>query len=338
MDLKERIEILGKLGDQLLAGDEYLDAVIHRTFYNNKWFTKDFQQRRVKAIAQELLNREKLTNWVNQSSISEEETFKKVALIPNSSLPLSLIREVISVFATGHLSLIKLHKDDMFLYPCLLKFLKEINTKTESHFKIVQNLNDYDAVIAEIDNKTENTFQTYFGKKPHLFQQKKNSIAILDGTETNADLLKLGDDILMYFGRTSKSVSKLYLPKGYDLKHLLEILHEFKDLVLNNKYKNNFDYNFSLYSLNRIPFNINGCVILVENEAISSRIGTVHFEYYEDLNSIKKKIQENSNSIQNIVGKQIDFPMNIKDFGKSNRPELNDLQQFAELLKLNLKR
>ena len=37
------------------------------------------------------------------------------------------------------------------------------------------------------------------------------------------------------------NVSKLYVPKGYDFQGLMEALHEFRKIVLHDKYKNNFD-------------------------------------------------------------------------------------------------
>ena len=333
MDLKERIEVLGKLGDRLLAGDEYLDAVIHRTNFNNKWFSKENQQRRIKAIAENFLNREKLESWVKDYEISETVEKQKIALIPADYEPLSLIYDIISVFVSGNISLVKLSKEELYLFPCLIKFLKEINPKTEEYFQAILKLDGFDGVIAEIDDKSEKTFSTYFGKKPHLFRKKKNSIAILDGSESDAELLKLGNDIFMHFGRTSKNVSKIYLPHGYYLKHLLEVLHEFKSLVLNNKYKNNFDYNFSLYALNQIPFNINGCIILVEKKDINSRVGALNYEFYKDLNEVKVDIEKNKGEIENIVGKEGILPYKITPFGKSNLPDFSDFHGENDALK-----
>ena len=40
MTLSERITALSRLGEHLLQPDDYLDAVIHRTEFNNPWFTR----------------------------------------------------------------------------------------------------------------------------------------------------------------------------------------------------------------------------------------------------------------------------------------------------------
>ncbi len=41
MTLERRIAILHKLGEELIAGDEFLDALIKRTFINNQWLTEE---------------------------------------------------------------------------------------------------------------------------------------------------------------------------------------------------------------------------------------------------------------------------------------------------------
>ena len=213
-------------------------------------------------------------------------------MIPQGNIPLSGFHDLVSIFIAGHKTLIKQAEADRFLFPCLLKFLKEINPKTEVFFEVVNKLERFDAVIAELDNKsTTIPFEKYFGKYPNIIRKKRNSLAVLSGNESEEDLLKLGEDIFQNFGIGSRNVSKVYIPKGYDLKHFLEVLHNFKYLVLNNKYKNNFDYNFSLYSLNRVPFNINGCVILLEAKELKSRIGSLHYEFYDDVKAVEKDLE-----------------------------------------------
>jgi len=333
MDLNARIDVLDKLGKRLLFGDEYLDAVIHQTEFNNKWFSKENQQKAVKAFATNFLNKEKLQKWVEDYSISEPKSYKKIALIPQGNIPLSGFHDLVSIFISGHKTLIKLAETDRFLFPCMIKFLKEIEPKTEVFFKIANKLEGFDAVIAELDNKSMAIpFEKYFGKYPNIIRKKRNSVAVLSGNESKEDLLKLGEDIFQNFGIGSRNVSKVYLPKDYDLKHLLEVLHNFKYLVLNNKYKNNFDYNFSLYSLNRVPFNINGCVIILEAKEIKSRIGSLHYETYEDLKTVEKDLEEQKENIQNIVSSHNLLKSKTVPFGKANWPELDDYDDKKDSL------
>ena len=334
MTLKERIEVLEKLGKRLAGGDEYLDAVIHRTSYNNPWFTKENQHRRIKTIAEQFLQKEKLEAWISDYKISDQPTGKTVALIPSDNLPLADFRDVLSAFIAGHKSIIKLAEKDQYLLPCLFKFLKEIDERTENFLEISNRFEKFDAVITNIGNKSGQSLETYFGKFPNILRKTRSSVAVLSGEESDADLLKLGDDIFSFFGLSPRNVSKIYFPKGYEIKHFLEVTHEFKELVLNNKYKNNFDYNFAALTLDKTAFHINGCMILVEKPAIRSRTSVAHFEFYEDKSAVEKELSEKADEVQNIVAEDGFLNLKTIPFGKASSPELSDYLAHADTLEL----
>lgn len=334
MTLKERIEVLEKLGKRLADGDEYLDAVIHRTFYNNPWFTKENQHRRVKTIAANLLEKEKLEAWISDYKISDQPTGKTVALMLSDSIPLADFKDVLSGFIAGHRVIIKLAENDQYLLPCLLKFLKEIDERIEKFIEISNRFGKFEAVIASIGNTSGDTLHDYFGKFPNILRKTRSSVAILTGKESDADLLKLGDDIFSFYGLSPRNVSKIYFPKGYELKRFLEVTHEFKELVLNNKYKNNFDYNFAAFSLDKTSFHINGCMILVEKKEIRSRTSVVHYEFYEDKTELEAAISEKTEEIQNVVAANGFLNLKTISFGKASDAELGDYLDKADTLEL----
>ncbi|MFM8488049.1 MAG: acyl-CoA reductase, partial [Bacteroidota bacterium] len=123
-------------------------------------------------------------------------------------------------------------------------------------------LTGFDAVIATGSNNTSRYFEQYFGKYPHIIRRNRNGVAVLTGMETREELHALGKDIFMYFGLGCRNVSKLYVPHGYQFDNLLEVLHDYNRLIHHNKYKNNFDYNITLYVLNNMPYLNNGCLML----------------------------------------------------------------------------
>ncbi|MEN0002784.1 MAG: acyl-CoA reductase, partial [Bacteroidota bacterium] len=63
LSLSERIDLLVRLGEHLGEKDEYLEALMHRTHYNNKWFTIANQQQAVRAIADAFLATAKIEQW-----------------------------------------------------------------------------------------------------------------------------------------------------------------------------------------------------------------------------------------------------------------------------------
>ena len=53
----------------------------------------------------------------------------------------------------------------------------------------------------------------------------------MDGSESKEDLEGLGRDILQYYGLGCRNVSKLFLPKGYDLNLIFGGLYPHRDVI-----------------------------------------------------------------------------------------------------------
>lgn len=332
MTLQERIGVLEKLGDYLLSDDDYLKAVMHRTQYNNAWLTVENCQKAAKAIAQQYLRKEALVKWTENYPIKEEIVPKRVGIVMAGNIPLVGFHDLLSVFISGNISLIKLSEKDKFLIPHLIKKMGEWSMDTQSYFEIQEKLADFDAIIATGSNNAARYFEEYFGKYPNIIRKNRNAIAVLDGSESIADLYALGNDIFEYFGLGCRNVSKIYVPRAYNFESLLEALHEYRNIILNNKYKNNFDYNYAMYMLNKVDYKANGCIILLENQAITSRIASLHYEFYDNLDNLVNEIKQRSTEIQCIVSKMELGELAILPFGKAQKPTLTDYADGVDTL------
>ena len=332
MNLHERIELLSKLGDQL-PGDEYLEAIFHRTSFHNPWFTFENQKKALEAIVAQFLSKEKLEHWVSRYPEISGANKKTVGLILAGNIPFVGMHDLISVFISGHKSKIKLSEKDAFVLPYLVEKMKKINPEAATYFEIVEMLKDFDAAIATGSNNSGRYFEAYFKKYPSIIRKNRNSVAVLTGEESDAELLALGSDIFQYFGLGCRNVSKLYLPENYDLEKLLEILHEYKSVALHEKYKNNFDYNFAMLTLNKVPFLFSGSILLIEDESLNSRIASLHFEKYASLQNIENQLIEKSNELQCVVGKPGIFEkIETTPFGKTQSPTLFDYADGVDTL------
>ena len=100
-------------------------------------------------------------------------------------------------------------------------------------------------------------FNYYFGDLPHIFRNNRTSIAVLDHSTTKTELENLADDIFQYYGLGCRSVTKLYLPEGYDIDKLFKSVFKYKNVINHNKYMNNYDYNRSIYLLQNIKKYVN---------------------------------------------------------------------------------
>src|SRR5437763_885146 len=82
-------------------------------------------------------------------------------------------------------------------------------------------------------------------------RKNRSSVAELNGTESRADLEKLGFDIFSYFGLGCRNVSKLFLPLNYSFDLFFQAIEKFRSGINDhNKYMNNYDYNRVLLLMN----------------------------------------------------------------------------------------
>lgn len=330
--LKKIIDSLAALGSYVQDALEQesngeLGAVMQRSFFNNQWFTLENQALALRAIAMEMLPRPKLENWLKAYGNGDEmeaKTPKKIGIVMAGNLPLVGFHDLLCVLVSGHDALIKLSDKDPYLLPFLAAKLVEINPLIEGRIQFAEQLRPIDAVIATGSNNTARYFEQYFAKYPHIIRKSRTSIALLDGTETEEDLHRLGIDIFRYFGLGCRNVSKIFVPRGYDFTLLLEKLHDFNALALHNKYKNNFDYNFTLVILNGTFHLNNGCVILIEDKSVHSRIAMLHYEFYDATEDVLLEIETQKEDLQCVVASR-QFPtVNTTPFGETQQPTLSD--------------
>ncbi|MCB9278326.1 MAG: acyl-CoA reductase [Lewinellaceae bacterium] len=324
MQLAERIALLARLGDYLRSKDERLEAVIHRTAHTNLWFTKENQWKAVDAIAEQWLRFEKLDQWLGNYDIPAERTARKVGLVLAGNIPLVGFHDVIAVFATGHKAMIKLSEKDPHLLPFLVKVMTEMDERAASCFQFAERLEGFDAVIATGSNNSSRYFEAYFGKYPNIIRRNRNGVAVLTGLETPEELAALGEDIFRYFGLGCRNVSKLYVPEGYDFEPLLESLHEYRQIVLHDKYKNNFDYNTAIAMLNKTAYLSNGCLVLMEDTGIVSPIAAAYYQFYSDIETVEKEILDRSEEIQLVAARPGVLNAPTLPFGAAQEPELWD--------------
>jgi Acyl-CoA reductase (LuxC) len=329
MTLNERIDTLAKLGTFINEENEHLQAVIRRTAQHNAWFTIENQWKALFEIRDAFLNKEKLQAFVLNYPRLQSESYpllsKKIGLILAGNIPMVGFHDILCVFLAGFQAKIKLSDKDPYLLPFIVHALDKINPASSTFFDLTDGfLKDFDAVIATGSNNSARYFESYFSKYPHIIRKNRNAVAVLRGDETADDFEKLGDDIFTYFGLGCRNVSKIYVPQGYDFEPLLIKLHERNAIITHDKYKNNFDYNFTLLILNKIPYFSNGCVLIHEQSSIASPIAVVLFEYYNDFEKLSLDLLERAEEIQCIVGNLPIEGLPSFPFGEAQKPRLQD--------------
>ncbi len=349
MNKSERIQAFVELGDflsQFSSGDairqehrlnstfyDEFKALLERVSNENLWFTPLHVQESLKGICS-FLKEEKLNEWLNSYTISDKNTKLKVAIIMAGNIPMVGFHDMLSVLISGHSFIGKLSSKDNQLLNFVSKLLIKINSEFEDLISFqserLSGENKFDAIIATGSNNSARYFEAYFKKYNHIIRRNRNSVAVLSGEETIEELEALGRDVFLYFGLGCRNVSKIYIPKGYNLVHLLDCWKNYSFVNDHNKYANNYDYQRSMFLMNRIEHLDTGFVLLRENTEINSPIGVVNYEYYTEINDLENNLNTNSDLIQCIVSSA--FPNTIP-FGKAQEPELWDYADNVDTLK-----
>lgn len=330
MNVEERITALDHLSRDFDSRKDYWDTVIHRASASNSWFTPGNIGTALKAIRSRMLDRERLKSWV--AGYPKPAAPKNVGLIMAGNLPLVGFADWLAVFVSGHNALVKCSDKDNVLFPAIMQRLNEISPEAGRYTTIVERLKDYDAVIATGSNNTAVYFESYFSNVPHIIRRNRTSIAVIHPNDNPEVLALLNRDIHSYFGLGCRNVSKLYLPEGFDIQLLMRSLEEESDNILFNKYKNNFDYNLSIYMLNKVPFYTDNNIILLEDESLFSRIACLHYEWYTDTSRVTEAIKARLDDIQCIVSSKPLEGLNVVAPGTTQQPALNDYADHVDTM------
>ncbi|QBA64251.1 acyl-CoA reductase [Muriicola soli] len=342
--LEERFKAFVKLGEFLRnfrpaenTGNEAyeeLKQVLRQARLKNGWFSEDNLHHAIAAWG-DLLTPENLNTWISSYPVQDEAS-GEIAIIMAGNIPLVGFHDLLSVLITGHTAKVKLSSNDKDLLPFLMRKLTEFEPRLEGQVQFVEGiLKDFDAVIATGSDNTSRYFEYYFGHKPHIIRKNRNSVAVLQGNETQQTLSALGEDIFHYFGLGCRSVSKLFVPESYDFKKFFQAIEPYKKLIDHHKYHNNYDYNKAVYLMSEFPFLDNGFLLLKPDENYASPIGTLFYETYDSKTQIKDKLTADQNKIQCVVAEGIS-PVEVA-FGQTQKPSLTDYADGVDTVEFLLK-
>ena len=208
--------------------------------------------------------------------------------------------DVLSVLIAGHHAVVKCSSEDKVLIPAAIRVLEEtVGVEFDGRLAFVQGtLQDVDAVIATGSANTNRYFEYYFRDLPKILRSQRTSVAVLDGSETHSELQALGSDVFRYYGLGCRSVTKLMLPRGFDLDRLFGAWVDWGFVAQNNKYANNYDYHKAVWLLNQEQLLENGFLLMKEDEGWMSPVGTLFYEWYDDLESVSSKLSESAGQLQ----------------------------------------
>jgi hypothetical protein len=310
------------------------ESAITLAGHKNGWFTKQQVMFAINAWAEQLKDKN-LNAWLKHYSITTN-IHKTVAIIMAGNIPLVGFHDFVAALISGNRVLAKCSSSDNILLPFIANYLIHIEPGLAPEIEFSEaRLTKFDVVIATGSNNTARYFAYYFGNKPNIIRKNRNSVAILTGEETKKQLDGLEEDIFRYYGLGCRNVSKLFVPQDYSFDNFFKSLNTYKDLIDQNKYANNYDYNKAVYLMSEFQFLDNGFFLLKEDKGYASPIGTAFYERYTTIEELKIRLVQDRDQIQCIVGG--DKIEKSIPFGKTQKPDLWDYADGIDTVEFLLK-
>ncbi|MBK9283572.1 MAG: acyl-CoA reductase [Sphingobacteriaceae bacterium] len=326
MSLKQRIEAFSKTGlfiNQFYSETKHNEAILHQGFETiikqaclyNPWFTQNYVKESLMNIAS-MLNEENLNAFTKNSEVKNPKT---VAVICAGNIPCVAFHDILCVLLSGHKILLKFSTDDSIILPFLLKLLVQYNPELDQKIRIAnQRISEFDAIIATGSNNTAAHFENYFKKYPRIIRKNRSSLAVLNGSESKEELFHLGKDIFTYFGLGCRNVNKLLVPENYNFNAFFEAIVDYGDVISNNKYANNYEYQRAIYLLENMKFLDNNFLLVKESKELHSPVACLYYEYYQTKDDVTKYLKQHINETQCVISKDY-IP-----FGYSQSPVITD--------------
>lgn len=307
-----------------------LNTLIDIAHTYNGWFTPNEVERALKGI-EKMLGEQQLISF--SQKIIEPKQPKTVAVIMAGNIPAVGFHDLLCVLLSGHNVLIKVSSDDPTLIPFLAGMLIYYQKELAASINFADaRLSNFEAVIATGSNTSAKHFDYYFKKYPHLIRKNRSSIAILNGKESREDLNQLGKDIFYYYGLGCRNVCKLYVPENYVFDTLFECLYDFKYVIDNKKYNNNYEYNRAIYLLDLIPFLDNNFLMIRENTDLHAPTAVLYYETYSNQTQLVENINKIKNDLQCIVSNFEIDKLSTVSMGKTQEPTVFDFADNVNTL------
>ena len=323
--MKHVVDIFVALGERLadFGRDEHSNRIIEEAVAANGWFTRSDILRAIDAIRVEMLDREKIANWLKNYTKCVEA--KRVAVIMAGNIPLVGFFDLLCVLAAGHECHIKPSSKDSVLMRYVVEQLRDI----ESNIAIYDYSSDakYDMAIATGGDDANAYFREHFAGTRTLLRGSRHSVAVLNGAESKEELCALYNDITAYSGLGCRSVSMLFVPRGY-------VPNFERGMAENAKLRRNIQAMRATLTIEGAEFWDAGAFIMRRGSDFAQSLAVVTLCEYSDIEEIKAWLKSNAEHIQCVVsniGIEGSHPL-----GRAQYPALMDYADGVDTMRFLL--
>jgi len=331
MTVGQRIKAFAELGEVIKnLSEEDFDSLAAKIENNNNWFTPEQTRSAFNALAFQL-DLDKIQEWIGKYDLEDLPNTKDIGILMAGNIPAVGFHDLLSVLIAGHHAYVKLSSSDKVSIQWLFHTLIEIEPRFEDLVSFEEMLKGKDAYIATGSDNSARYFNYYFGKYPHIIRKNRTSVGILNGWESEKELQDLGRDVLQYFGLGCRNVSKIFIKESKSLERFLDSISGLQLLTSHHKYLNNYDYNKSIFLVNKDNHLDNGFLLLKESQELVSPIAVLYYEFYTDEADLTQKLEAISDKVQCIVSRGAWYQGSFT-FGEAQCPALEDYADGVDTL------
>jgi hypothetical protein len=315
------------------ADFKYFSELIHHQHLLNNWHSEKSTVEMIQYLTNQL-SKENIEKWKSNYELESawNETRPPVLVRPNINYCFAGIHEWLCCVITNTPFILNASENQFQL----IKFLSNKLIGFDHHFRDLFDIGTKNILKPEkfiIYSEKNSSVGQYFRNKKAIIIEDLPTIAILTGEETSEDLYNLGTDIFLNLGQSSACLRKVYIPKGFDIRLLIEAIEPFSYVYQNNKYANNYDYHQSVFLMERIEFLDNGFLIIKEDLSDNAPTGCLFYEYYENIDQLTEKIS--NTRLENIICRK-NLPVKTVKPGHSHFPELWNYPNNIDIIKFLL--
>ena len=321
--MKDTLDLFSALGDRLkdFGGDAASRQVAERACRANGWFTPAEVCRAVRTLSRDMLQRPKLERWLAAYPALPAARPLDVLVVMAGNIPLVGFFDMLCVLAAGHRCLVKPSAKDTVLMEYVIGLLRGIDPQVPVEF--YDGSTSPDAVIATGSDNANRYFRAQYAGIPALLRGNRQSVAVLGGRETPAQLTALADDIWAYSGLGCRSVSLLFLPEGYDLQLRMP--------EVNVKYRNSYRQQKALLTMGGQPFRDLGAAVAVEERAFPAALSRINYSFYKSPAEVGAWLAAHDAGLQCVVSECIACRRRV-DFGHAQSPGLTDYPDDRDVI------
>lgn len=320
--MERMIELFAALGERLrnFGCNSTTREVALAACRANDWFSPDEVCRALQAIATEMLQPNALRQWLSAYPCPVKNP-RRILTVMAGNIPAVGFFDLLCVVCSGHRCLYKPSTKDSVLMDHIVSELRILSPDVP--VKRYEENSPIDAVIATGSDNAERYFRAHFAGLPMLLRGSRQSVAVLSGNESPAQLAGLADDIWAYSGLGCRNVSLIFIPEEYDLQ--LEVPK------VNAKYKNNYRQTKAMLRMDGTPFYDFGTAVAVEQWNFPKTLSELTIARYRTLDEVAAWLEAHDREIQCVVTECL--PHNRRtDFGRAQSPALTDWPDGRDVL------